>query len=98
MVGKIPLFCFGSCKQLSQILTGTEHKEAKLIQVPGDTQKSICEARTKPTLMVFNSIKQNKAESWQKEDTDAASPKEKSEHLKFWHAFRHSIGKREKSK
>lgn len=35
--------------------------------------------------MVFNSIKQNKAEPWQKEDTDATSLKEKSEHLKFWH-------------
>ena len=38
--------------------------------------KSICEARTKPTLMVFNSIKQNKAESWHKEDTDPTSLKE----------------------
>lgn len=92
--GKNPLICFGICKQLSQILTGTEHEQAKLIQVPGDTQKSICEARTKPTLTVFNSVKQNKAESWQKEDTDPASLKEKSEHLKFWHTIRCSIGKR----
>lgn len=44
--------------------------------------------------MVFNSIKQNKAESWQKEDTDPASLEEKLEHLKFWHALRYSIGNR----
>lgn len=44
--------------------------------------------------MVFNFIKQNKAESWQKEDTDPISLKEKSEHLKFWHTLRRSIRKR----
>lgn len=33
-----PLICFGICKWLPQILTGTEHEQAKLIQVPGDTQ------------------------------------------------------------
>lgn len=38
--------------------------------------KSICEARTKSTVMVFTSIKQNKAESWQKEDIDPPSLKE----------------------
>lgn len=38
--------------------------------------KSICEARTKSTPMVFSSIKQNKAESWHKEDTDPPSLKE----------------------
>lgn len=38
--------------------------------------KSICEARTKPPLMVFSSIKQNKAELWPKEDTDPSSLKE----------------------
>lgn len=35
---KNPLICFGICQWLSQILPGTEHEQAKLIQVPGDAQ------------------------------------------------------------
>lgn len=40
---KNPLICFCICKQLSQSLTGAEHEQVKLIEVPGDS-KSIYEA------------------------------------------------------
>lgn len=41
---------------------------------PSTWRHSTCEARTKPTLMVFSSIKQNKAESWQKKRYQSLQP------------------------
>lgn len=38
---KDSLIHFGICKELSQILTGTEHEQVKPSQLPGDTQNSV---------------------------------------------------------